>query len=125
LASDIGLWSASREIAKHRGGRKAVLTRSSIDPRLGIIVATILILAFGGLRLIVNWDEATLWRDPGLFATLFIGGLSGLALALGFLIHRRSEAITGDARNKPLIIELEAERGGERPEKRRYRRESA
>lgn len=42
-----------------------MLTRSAIDPRLGIIVATILILAFGGFRLIANWDEATVWRDPG------------------------------------------------------------
>ena len=102
-----------------------MLTRFSIDPRLGIIVATILILAFGGFRLIVNWDEATLWRDPGLFATLFIGGLSGLALALGFLVHRRSEAITADDGNRPPVIELESERGGERPEQRRHRRESA
>ena len=92
-----------------------MLRRFSIDPRLGIIVATILILAFGGFRLIVNWDEATLWRDPGLFATLFIGGLSGLALALGFLMHRRAETLTGDRGNRPPIIELEAERGGERP----------
>ena len=93
-----------------------MLTRFSIDPRLGIIVATILILAFGGFRLITNWDEATLWRDPGLFAMLFIGGLSGLALALGFLMHRRAETLTGDDGNRPPIIELKAERGGERPE---------
>lgn len=102
-----------------------MLTRFSIDPRLGIIVATILIIALGGFRLTVNWDEATLWSEPGLFATLFIGGLSGLTLALGFLMHRRSEAITGDAGSQPPIIDLEAERGGERPEQRRYRRESA
>lgn len=102
-----------------------MLTRFSIDPRLGIIVATILILAFGGFRLIANWDEATLWRDPGLFATLFIGGLSGLALALGFLMHRRAETLTGGDGNPPPIIELEAGRGGERLEQRRYRRESA
>ena len=92
-----------------------MLRRFSIDPRLGIIVATIVILAFGGFRLIMNWDEATLWRDPGLFAALFIGGLSGLALALGFLMHRRAETLTGDDGNRPPIIELEAERGGERP----------
>ena len=92
-----------------------MLRRFSIDPRLGIIVATIVILAFGGFRLIANWDEATLWRDPGLFATLFIGGLSGLALALGFLMHRRPERLTEDDGNRPPIIELEAERGGERP----------
>lgn len=102
-----------------------MLTRFSIDPRLGIIVSTILILAFGGFRLIANWDEATLWRDPGLFATLFIGGLSGLALAIGFLMHRRAETLIGDRGNRPPIIELEPERGGERPEQRRHRRESA
>ena len=97
-----------------------MLTRFSIDPRLGIIMATILILAFGGFRLIMNWDEATLWRDPGLF-----GGLSGLALAIGFLMHRRVETLTEDRGNRPPIIELEPERGGERPEQRRRRRESA
>ena len=102
-----------------------MLRRFSIDPRLGIIVATILILAFGGFRLIANWDEATLRRDPGLYATLFIGGLSGLALALGFIMHRRAETLTEDRENRPPIIELEAERGGERLEQRRYRRESA
>ena len=102
-----------------------MLTRFSIDPRLGIVVATILILAFGGFRLIMHWDGATPWREPGLFATLFVGGLSGLALALGFLMHRRAETLTGDRGNRPPIIELEAERGGERPEQRRRRRESA
>lgn len=91
-----------------------MLTRFSIDPRFGIIATTILILAFGGFRLILNWNEATLWRDPGLFAMLFIGGISGLALTLGFLMHRRPEALTGDDGNRPPIIELQAERGGER-----------
>lgn len=93
-----------------------MLTRFAIDPRLGIIVATILILAFGSFRLIVNWDEATPWREPGLFATLFVGGLSGLALALGILMRRHSGAVTQGEETPLPIIELKAERGGERLE---------
>lgn len=102
-----------------------MLKRFSIDPRLGIIIATILILALGGFRLIVNWDEATPWREPGLFATLFVGGLSGLALALGILMRRRSDAVTHDEKIRPPIIELEAERGGERQEEPQRQRGSA
>lgn len=101
-----------------------MLTRFSIDPRLGIIVSTILILAFGGFRLIMNWDEATPWREPGLFATLFVGALSGLALALGILMRRRSDAIAHGDETRPPIIELKAERGGQRHEQRQRRRES-
>ena len=102
-----------------------MLTRFSIDPRLGIVVATILILAFGGFRLIMHWDGATPWREPGLFATLFVGGLSGLALALGILTRRRSDAGARGDVIRPPIIELKAERGGERLEQRQRQRESA
>lgn len=66
-----------------------MLKRFTVEPSIGIILATTLILVLSGTRLLQKWDDVWSWREPGLLATLLVGGLSAVALAFARTFRRR------------------------------------
>ena len=84
--------------------------RFELDPRTGILFATVLIIAVGGTRIWFGWDNVSLWRDLPLFLAFGIGAAMALALLVSAIwdaCAARTEAMP--AVDPSSIIDLKPE----------------
>jgi len=52
-----------------------VLRRFDLNPRNGIIVATVLMVVLGSARFLIDWNKVSLWRDLIAFFVFGVGVL--------------------------------------------------
>lgn len=88
-----------------------MLRRFELNPRAGIIAATVLIVALGSTRFLIGWDKVDLGRDLLGFVVFGIGAIAGLAFLIASIApsppqKRRALSIPPDSHGP--IIDLEA-----------------
>lgn len=87
-----------------------MLKKFEIDPGTGIVIATVLILVLSGARLLNQWDSLSFWREPGLIATIALGLISAIALAVAFVMWRRPQRhVRHDPARRGPVIDLQAD----------------
>ncbi len=87
-----------------------MLQKFDLKPTTGIVAATVLILVMGGARIVQQWGEVSLWRDPGLFAALLLGLVAAVGLIVGFVKRRQlMQDMDADAARQGPVIDLEAD----------------
>lgn len=93
-----------------------MLKKFEIDPGTGIVIATVLILVLSGARLLNQWDSLSFWREPGLIATIALGLISAIALAVAFVMWRRPQRdVRHDPARREPVIDLQADSKTDQP----------